>query len=210
MALARWQASIVDGAGNVVPGATVEVRDETSGLLVALWADREGAEPLGNPFTADVDGFAAFFATGGEYRIDVSSGAFASGWRYVSVGGEAVPLLSSIGAVIDGGDDEIPPGQQADVYVPFSCRIVDWVILADRSGSIQVDAWRVDAGEFPPDDGDSITGSAPPSVVAAQIAQGSDLTGWEVDVPAGSVLRFNVDSCATIRRAGIQLNVLKT
>jgi hypothetical protein len=86
MALARWQAPIQDAAGNVVPGATIEVRDEESGLLATLFSDRAGTVPLGNPFNADANGFAGFFAEGGAYRLTVTSGLLSSVWRYVAIG----------------------------------------------------------------------------------------------------------------------------
>lgn len=75
MTMARWQRSITDGAGNVVPGAHVEVRRDVPGQpLAALYSDRAGTVPLGNPFDADPNGFAAFHARGGPYQIRVYTG----------------------------------------------------------------------------------------------------------------------------------------
>ncbi|MDF2994684.1 MAG: hypothetical protein K0R27_321 [Xanthobacteraceae bacterium] len=115
MALARWQAPIQDAAGNVVPGATIEVRDEESGLLAALFSDRAGTVPLGNPFNADANGFAGFFAEGGAYRLTVTSGLLSSVWRYVAIGiaaefdlvpGNAAPLNVGTGpGTVAAGDD---------------------------------------------------------------------------------------------------------
>jgi len=66
MTMARWQATITDAAGNIVPLASVQVRREVNGLpLAVLYADAEGTVPLGNPFTADADGYAFFYAVGG-------------------------------------------------------------------------------------------------------------------------------------------------
>lgn len=66
MALARWQATITNAAGDVVPLANVQVRREINGLpLAQLYADADGTVPLGNPFTADADGYAFFYAVGG-------------------------------------------------------------------------------------------------------------------------------------------------
>lgn len=85
MAMARWQASVTDAAGNVVPGAMVEVRREGGGL-VQLYSDRAGTIAKGNPFAADSDGFAFFHAPGGAYRVRAYAGAFERIWRYVAVG----------------------------------------------------------------------------------------------------------------------------
>lgn len=87
MALARWQATIVDDKGNVLPGASITVLTEAAGnALAALKSDRLGATPLGNPFNADGNGFAAFHVVGGSYRITATLGAFSKEFRYVGVG----------------------------------------------------------------------------------------------------------------------------
>jgi hypothetical protein len=87
MALARWQRSITDEAGTIQPLASITVRREVGGApLASIYSDREGATPLGNPFTADAEGFAAFHVRGGAYRIDASLGGFSRTWRYVGIG----------------------------------------------------------------------------------------------------------------------------
>src|SRR5689334_15628082 len=86
MALGRYQFTVTDSRGNVIPGANVEVRDEADLSLVSLFSDRDGSTPLGNPFTADGEGFAAFHVAGGAYKIRVYSGTFERIWRYVPVG----------------------------------------------------------------------------------------------------------------------------
>lgn len=90
MARARWQATITDNAGNVVPNAVVTVRREISGLpLQTLYSDREGATPIANPTTADSNGFVAFYCMGGAYQIVATSGAFSRTWRHVAIGTSA-------------------------------------------------------------------------------------------------------------------------
>lgn len=87
MALARWQATIVDEAGDIQTLPTIEVRREVAGApLASLYSDREGTTPIGNPFTGDAEGFAAFHVDGGAYRIDATKGAFTRTWRYVGIG----------------------------------------------------------------------------------------------------------------------------
>lgn len=86
MALARWQATIVDESGNIQAAASVEVRSEASGLLVSIYSDRAGATPLSNPMTADSEGYAAFHVVGGAYKITAQKGSFARQWRYVGIG----------------------------------------------------------------------------------------------------------------------------
>lgn len=86
MTLYRWQASITDEAGNVMPGATVTVRDEVSGLLPTLYVDKAGATLLGNPFTADANGAAEFYVAAGFYEITAALGFFTATWRWVNIG----------------------------------------------------------------------------------------------------------------------------
>jgi hypothetical protein len=87
MTLARWQATIVDEAGNIQDGASVTVRREVAGSpLASLFSDRDGLVPTGNPITADSEGFAAFHAAGGAYRITATKGGFERVWRYVGIG----------------------------------------------------------------------------------------------------------------------------
>lgn len=91
--LSRWQATITDEAGNVVPGAWIEVRDRLAlgSPLASIYEDRAGATPLGNPCQADSEGYVRLHAVGGVYRIRAwlgPSGAptFERVWDYVDIG----------------------------------------------------------------------------------------------------------------------------
>lgn len=86
MALAVWQSTIVNRSGDVQPNAQVEVRLESSGALAAIYADRDGTTPLSNPFNADENGFARFYAAGGAYKITASLGSFSQTYRHVAIG----------------------------------------------------------------------------------------------------------------------------
>lgn len=89
-----FQATIVDSSGAVVPDANIEVRDEVSGDLVQVYEEFEEGEALGNPFTADSEGFTRFYLEDGLYRVTASSGAVERVWRHVHIG---------IGAFVDSG-----------------------------------------------------------------------------------------------------------
>lgn len=85
--LARWQATITDESGNIVPGASVEVRREIPGApLASLYSDRDGTILIGNPVAADDEGFISFHVIGGSYKIRAYLGAFERIWRYVGIG----------------------------------------------------------------------------------------------------------------------------
>lgn len=84
--LARWQRPITDGAGNIMPGASVEVRNEEGGGLAAIFTDRAGLMPRVNPFTVGSDGLAAFHAAGGAYKVTATLGSNTQTYRYEAIG----------------------------------------------------------------------------------------------------------------------------
>lgn len=85
MAFTSWQKTIVDDAGDILPGATVEVRLESTGNLATIYSDDTGTAKA-NPFTADGEGFAIFYAAAGFYKVTATSGAFSKTHRYVPIG----------------------------------------------------------------------------------------------------------------------------
>lgn len=96
MALARWQATIMDESGEAQPSAQVTVTTEGGGLA-QLYSDRDGLTPIGNPITADSEGFVFFHVTGGAYRIDATLGAFTRTWRYVGISTSSEHDFSEVG-----------------------------------------------------------------------------------------------------------------
>lgn len=121
MTLARWQATVVDESGNIQVGASIEVRLETAGSLLApLYSDRAGATPLANPFTADSEGFAAFHVAGGAYRITATLGAFSRVWRYVGIGTAAEYDSTDITALVQNVDAGYALTFESETVVPPS------------------------------------------------------------------------------------------
>lgn len=87
MALARLNLVIQDEDGNIIDGATITVQRELGGLpLAQLYSDRDGATPIGNPFTAADGADAGFHVVGGAYKITATKDAFTRIWRYVAIG----------------------------------------------------------------------------------------------------------------------------
>lgn len=65
----------MDEAGNVVPGAHVEIRSEIPGQpLAAMKSDRAGTTAMSNPSDADGEGFFFCYLIGGAYQIRVYTG----------------------------------------------------------------------------------------------------------------------------------------
>jgi hypothetical protein len=82
--------------------------------------------------------------------------------------------------------------------------------MADQSGSIVIDVWKDTLANYPPTVADSITGSAKPTLVSAQSATSSTLTGWTTTISANDVLRYNVDSATTITRVTLSISITRT
>lgn len=87
MSFARYDLTATDDQGNVISGASVEVRSEIPGApLATLYSDRAGTTPIVNPTTTDVHGDAGFHVIGGFYKITVTSGILTKTRRYVAIG----------------------------------------------------------------------------------------------------------------------------
>lgn len=125
-------------------------------------------------------------------------------------------MKAAIGITIDGGGSAITTGVKGDVYVPYDCTITDWTILADQTGSIEIDVWVDTYANYPPTVADTIMGGtgSSPRIVSADKAQAGDFTDSPAadlgTIAAGSTVRFNVNSASTITRATLTLTVLKT
>lgn len=117
--------------------------------------------------------------------------------------------LGTIGAVFDGGGAAIAVGSQSDIPIPYACTITKATILAEPSGSIVVDVWKDTYTNYPPTVADTITASSKPTISTGIKSQDATLTGWTITIAAGDTLRFNVDSCSTIERATLILEVQK-
>ena len=117
---------------------------------------------------------------------------------------------SAIVVDIDGGGSVIETGVKTWVRVPFDCTITANELTADQSGSIVIDIWKDTYANYPPDDADSITASAPPTLSSAIKSQDSTLTGWTTSISAGDYLYFNVDSVTTVEHVVLELVVTRT
>lgn len=113
----------------------------------------------------------------------------------------------TLNAIIDGLGETISAGIKGDVRVDVDCRVTGWTILADVNGDAVVDVWRSTYSAFPPTDTDSLTAGNEPTLVASDKARDTVLDGWDVDLVAGDILRFNVDSNAACTRLDLALTL---
>lgn len=106
--------------------------------------------------------------------------------------------------------EPITTGIKGDIVIPFNAIITEWSLLADQTGSAVIDIWKNTYANYPPTSGNSITGSAKPTITSSNKGQSSTLTGWTTTINAGEILRFNVDSISTIQRLSINLKIQRT
>lgn len=119
MTLARFQRNVVDNAGNVQASPTVTVRDAATNNLVSIYSDRAGTTSLGNPFTGDANGLAAFYVAGGAYRITATKGAFTVTWDYVGIGTAQEYDYTDITDYVDDADAlllSVPQNARTSAY----------------------------------------------------------------------------------------------
>jgi len=92
---------------------------------------------------------------------------------------------------MDGGGSDIPDGVKGDKRVPFAAHITTMTITSTASCSAVIDIWKDTYANFPATVADAITGGGKPTLSAAVKGQ---ITGLNIAVTAGDMIRFNVDS----------------
>lgn len=111
--------------------------------------------------------------------------------------------------VLTAGDGSavITSGVVAWIEIPFDCTITGYTMLADTTGSIVIDIWKDTYVNYPPDDSDSITGGNEATISSDIKSQDTILTSWTTSITAGDILKFNVDSCTSIRKLVLILTI---
>lgn len=106
MANSIWQATVQNATGDIIPGAEMTVVDENTGLPATIFSSIGGAA-LTNPFFADSEGFAQFYAASGTYRVtanDTGTGQSIT-WRYIRFGDAASRDVGTASGNIPDADD---------------------------------------------------------------------------------------------------------
>lgn len=98
----------------------------------------------------------------------------------------AVPDVLTLNYTLDAA-----VGPKNAIMIDFDCTILAVTLLSDTSGNYQVDIEETDYSGFSASFA-SICASALPTLTAAYKYQDGTLTGWAVDIAAGSILRCNV------------------
>jgi hypothetical protein len=81
-----YQGYIKDDQGNIIEGASVEVRDQDTNTIVDLWSNRATTSTKSNPTTTDSNGYFFFYRTAGRYKITVTSDSYSAVFNNVPIG----------------------------------------------------------------------------------------------------------------------------
>lgn len=122
---------------------------------------------------------------------------------------EGSDLTQTLSIVFFQNGSTLTTGVKHDFEVPFDCLILGWTILADASGSIVIDVWKDTYANYPPTVADTIAGSEKPTLSSATKNQDLTLTTWTLPLSRGDILRFNIDSVATVTRVTLSIRVIR-
>jgi hypothetical protein len=211
MTLSVWQRTIVNTNGDVIGGASVEVRRESDDVLITLFSTPSVSGPtLSNPVSADSAGFVRFYAAEGAYRITATSGAFSAVWRNVQLGtaqrvnadqnlttADNVEFagLNIDNVFIDGNSIGSATGEDL-LITPQGDLVINADINAtgtlDMSGRINVDNLRLDGSTISSTNPDDIV-IAPQSGTVKVSGAVVPSTNNSVDLGSGSLAWRNLN-----------------
>src|SRR5690625_2259207 len=185
--LNRWQRTIVDLRGNVVPYAQLQVRVEATQASALNDRDRGGTEAIPNGIvTANEQGYAYFYAPAGLYRI--TSAEPVIDWRDVDLGSAAAQQLAQ-----QALDNAVPTYEtlvdmQADTGqpVPTLGRVVNDSTLEDNGYYVWTGSAWERAAYQPLSDMD-VSIEPAPSTIPRATGDGVIREAWVEDLP------FNYD-----------------
>jgi hypothetical protein len=120
--------------------------------------------------------------------------------------GAFVSNTRTLNFVIDGGGSAITTGTKGHIVVDGDYTVTGWTIIADQSGSIEVDVKRATYTNFPTTA--SIAGTELPTLSTAQKNEDLTLSTWTTSLSARDVLEFVVNSITTVTRVTVALRLV--
>ena len=193
-----WLSVAMDPTGQRIMAVAYETAVYVSGNYGVSWV-------VQSPFSDGVNKYAGTASDNMMYFLMLLHRADHSHIYVGAVGLRPANDTAIISIVLDGAGSAITTGIKADILVPYDCTITKSTLLADQLGDIAVDVWIDTYANYPPTDADSKT---TPAIVATGISYQSGTLA--IPVTANSTIRFNVDSCDTITRCLVALNISKT
>lgn len=114
-----------------------------------------------------------------------------TGWTY-----SVDATLDTFGIVVDGGGSVLTTGVKGTRYMPYACTITGWDLRSDITGDVVFTVKK---------NGVDISGSEKPTLAGASSSNDTSLSTWTVDIDAGDIIEFSIDSVATIKRATLSI-----
>lgn len=205
-------AYAADDTGAPASGDKLYFYESGTSTPLDTYADDTLSIPNENPVRADQGGnFPAIFLAQAQYKVVRVRADGTEVWNADPVApfipaDVTEPTTVVIECTVDGNSQVPAAGVCADLYVPFACTITQAVLQADEPGDLVVDVWAAPfVVNTPPNATNSITASDPPELSSSVSSSDSTLTGWTVNIPANTALRFNIVSIDTITRFTLTL-----
>lgn len=112
--------------------------------------------------------------------------------------------------VFDNGGSPVAPSTISWMPVPFDCTLNGATLTADTLSTTTIDVWVCAKADYPPTIADSITAADFPTLTAAIISDDLDISTWDVDVPAGSIIAAVVGANNNATKLNLSLTATKT
>lgn len=212
---ARFQmpfAYAADSTGTPLVGGQLYFYVSGTSEPLDTYADPALSRPNTNPVVADASGsWPAIFLAQQNYKVvlvDVNGNTI---WSADPVAPVVIPVTIAqttvvIECTIDGNNQTPQTGVCGDAYCPVACTLSSAVMQADVAGSAIIDVWVAPfVTNTPPTNKDSITASDPPTLSSSVSSIDTVLSGWTLQIPAGSALRFNINSISDLTRVSLTL-----
>lgn len=120
------------------------------------------------------------------------------------------PVIATIGFTFDGGGSVIETSKKAYIRVPWAFTIKEVSILADTTGSVEIDVWATSYTSFPPTVTNTITGGTEPAISSGTkyFIQPAP-AGWTTSFASNMAMIANINSVSSITYAVLELTVEK-
>ncbi len=89
--------------------------------------------------------------------------------------------------------------------IPYNGNISTWSLVADKSGSINIDVWKKNAAV--PTVSSTIASLFLPGLTATQAVYAQAIPGWNSTVTAGDCFAFNINAAATLTKVSLTLQI---
>lgn len=129
-------------------------------------------------------------------------------WVEDAGGGAGAGSLQPGATWVRGNGAIATPVNDVAVFIPSDQTVVGVSVLtAGGSGSCVVDIRRTPIGTYPPGPGDSICGSAKPTIISGLTYRDTTLSGWSVSIQASDCLVFSLESASAFTAIFIKLEL---